>query len=113
MIDLRDDKVFYIQLLIALANLALFGLAFALMGYFELIGSDPTYYDDRTYATIKMINNLLLDRIGHHFDPHHVHKVNTLLWAALLGCSLVSSFFAIVIGNRKPIEEYEVTEAKK
>ena len=112
MIDLKDDKVFYVQLLIALGNLGLFGLVFGLMGYFELIGSDPAYYDPGTLNNVAMIN-FVLGFIGVHFDAESFHKVSTLMWSALLGISLISSYFAIVISNRKPIEEYEVTEAKR
>lgn len=112
MIDLRDDRVFYIQLLIALGNLALFGLIFGLMGYFELIGSDPAYYDQGTLNNIEMINSIT-GIFGFEINAAESHRVSTLMWAALLGVALISSFFSIVIGNRKPIEEYEVTEAKK
>lgn len=112
MIDLRDDKVFYIQLLIALSNLVLFGLIFGLMGYFELIGSDPTYYDQGTLNNLKIINSIT-GIFGFEIDTTQPHRVSTLMWATLLGVALISSFFSIVIGNRKPIEEYEVTEAKK
>lgn len=112
MIDLRDDKVFYVQLLIALGNLALFGLIFGLMGYVELIGSDAAYYDAGTLNNIKLIN-MVTGLAGIEFDPSKAHKVSTLMWSALLGVALISSYFAIVIGNRKPIDEYEVTEAKK
>lgn len=111
MIDLRDDKVFYVQLLIALANLAVFALAFTLMGYYELIGSDPAYYDQGTWNNINLINSVT-GLLGFEIDPTDTKKVSTLMWATLLGVSLISSFFAIVIGNRKPQEAYEVTEAK-
>lgn len=111
MIDLKDDKVFYVQLLIALANLGLFAAVFGLMGYFELIGSDPSYYDDGTLNNIKIINSIT-GLLGVKMDPAQPHRISTLMWATLLGVSLISSFFAIVISNRKPIEAYEVTEAK-
>jgi hypothetical protein len=112
MIDFRDDRVFYVQLLIALANLGLFSLVFILMGYFELIGSDPAYYDQGTINNIKMINSVT-GIFGLEINPEEPRRISTLMWSTLLGVALISSYFAIVIGNRRPIEEYEVTDLRK
>ncbi len=107
----EDINTFFIPLGIALFNLAFFGFMFMLMNYFELIGSDPSYYDDGTLQNLKYINSITA-LLGIEIDPTQPHKVSTLLYAACLGFALISSFFAIVIANKKPQEGYEVTAAK-
>lgn len=100
--------VFAIQLLIALANLGLFGLMFLAMGYYELIGADPAYFDEGTINNLKLINSVT-NLVGIEIDPTKPHRVSTLGWAIALGIALLSSFFCIVIANRKPMEAYETT----
>lgn len=102
------DIVFALQLLIALANLALFGLMFIGMGYFELIGSDPAYFDEGTLNNLRYIN-MATQPFGLTIDPTQPHKITTLAWAVCLGVALVSSFFCIVVANRRPSEAYETT----
>ena len=102
---------FYLPLAVALGNLALFGLMFFLMNYFELMGADPSYFDDGTVQNLKYIN-MVSSIFGVKIDPLDQEKVSTLFWGACLGVALISTFFSIVIANRKPLEAYEVTQAK-
>lgn len=102
---------FYVPLSIALFNLAFFGFMFFLMNYFELIGSDPAYFDDGTLQNLKYIN-MLSGLFGIEIDPSKPHKISTLMYSLCLGFALISTFFAIVISNKRPSEGYEVTEAK-
>jgi hypothetical protein len=101
-----------IALVVAVMNLGLFGLMFGLMGYFELIGSDPAYYDEGTIKTVGLINSVL-GVVGLDMDPTSPHKVSTIFWAVALGIALVSTCFAIMIANRKPMAVYETTLAKR
>lgn len=109
----KEDIIsFYIPLSIALFNLAFFGFMFFLMNYFELIGSDPAYFDEGTIQNVKYIN-MASGLFGIEIDPSQPHKISTLLYSLCLGFALISTFFAIVIANKKPSEGYEVTEAKR
>lgn len=108
----QENTSFYIGLGVALINLAFFGLMFFLMNYFELIGSDPAYFDDGTIQNLKYIN-MVSGIVGINIDPTEPHKVSTLLYSLCLGFALISTFFAIVIANKRPMEAYEVTEAKQ
>jgi hypothetical protein len=108
----EDITSFYIPLAIALFNLAFFGFMFFLMNYFELIGSDPAYFDEGTIQNLKYIN-MVSGLFGIDVDPTKSHKISTLLYSLCLGFALISTFFAIVISNKKPVEGYEVTEAKQ
>ncbi|MCH2226355.1 MAG: hypothetical protein MK033_01150 [Candidatus Caenarcaniphilales bacterium] len=101
-----------LAILIALVNLAFFGGMFTLMHYFELLGADPAYFDEGTFNNLKMINTVL-GTLGFEIDPVAQKKISTLGYSICLGLALVSSFFAIVIANRKPLENYEITQAKK
>lgn len=103
-----SNSIFAIQLLVALANLALFGFMFIVMGYFELIGSDPAYFDEGTINNLKIISSIT-SIFGLQIDYSQAHKITTLGWSVALGIALVSSFFCIVIANREPMEAYETT----
>ena len=85
---------------------------FFLMNYFELIGADPEYFDSGTVQNLKYIN-MVSGLFGLDIDPTHPHKISTLLYSLCLGFALISTFFAIVICNKRPSEAYEVTEAKQ
>lgn len=107
----KDDiKSFYIPLGIALFNLAFFGFMFMLMNYFELMGSDPAYFDDGTISNLKIINTVT-NFLGIEIDPAKQEKISTLMYSLCLGFALISTFFAIVIANKRPSEGYEVTDA--
>ena len=108
----NDLISFYIPLAIALGNVALFGLMFFAMNYFELIGADPAYFDDGTIQNLKYIN-AVSGIFGIEIDPTQPHKISTLMYALCLGVALVSTAFAIMLANRRPSEAYEVTEAKQ
>jgi len=107
----NNNLYFFFALLIALANLGLFTAMFVAMGYYELIGADPSYFDEGTLNNIKIINSIT-DKFGLHIDPTKPHKISTLGFAFCLGFALVSSGFAITIANRQKNEVYEVTDAK-
>lgn len=108
----NNKNILGIQIAIAVLNLALFAAMFSLMGYFELIGADSSYFDDGTRNNLKVINSIL-QFVGLTVDADAPRKISTLGYAICLGVALFSTFFAIVIGNRKPIDEYEVTVAKQ
>lgn len=101
-----------LAIIIALLNLGFFAAMFALMHYFELLGADPAYFDEGTFNNLKIINTVL-NTLGLEIDPVAQKKISTLGYSICLGLALVSSFFAIVIANRKPLEDYEITQAKK
>ncbi|MCE2928639.1 MAG: hypothetical protein LW817_03295 [Candidatus Caenarcaniphilales bacterium] len=107
-----SDMYFYFAILVALANLGVFSLLFGAMWYFELLGADPLYFDDGTINNLKLINSVITF-FGFKIDPSQPHKISTLMWSAALGFAFVSSFFAIVVANRRPNTEYEVTAAIK
>ena len=107
----EDITSFFIPLGVALFNLAFFGFMFFLMNYFELIGSDPEYFDSGTIQNLKYIN-MITNFVGIKIDPTQPHKISTLLYSACLGFAMISTFFAIVVANKKPSEAYEVTKAK-
>lgn len=107
----EDITGFFIPLAIAMFNLAFFGFMFFLMNYFELIGADPAYFDEGTVQNLEYINSVT-GLFGIDVDPTKPHKVTTLLYSACLGFALISTFFAIVIANKRPSTEYEVTKAK-
>lgn len=102
-----------LQIGVALANIAVFGLMFTLMGYFELMGADSTYFDDGTWNNIEIITNVLkfmhLDGIVPVPVEHTVTKVSTVWYAACLGIALAFSGLSIMIANRRSDEFYEVT----
>jgi hypothetical protein len=107
----EDIKSFYIPLFVALFNLAFFGFMFFLMNYFELIGTDTSYFDEGTLQNLKYIN-AISGLFGIEIDPSNQDRISTLLWGLCLGFSLISTFFAIVVANKRPSEGYEVTQAK-
>ncbi len=107
-----NNTVITIQILLALANLAIFGAAFMVMNYFELMGADPVYFDEGTINNIKYINNVL-GLVGMHVDPTVQHKVSTVHYAVCLGIAFAISGVTIMFANRRSNEIYEVTEAKQ
>jgi hypothetical protein len=107
----KNDLGFLIAIAVAVLNLGLFGIMFGLMGYFELIGADQSFFDEGTRNNLKIINSIL-QFTGITIDADTPRKVSTLGYSICLGVALTSTFFAIVIGNRRPVEEYEVTVAK-
>lgn len=108
----KNDTWFYIAILVAVLNLGFFALMFALMGYFELIGADQSYFDQGTKNNLELINSVL-GIFGITIDADSPRKISTLAYSICLGFALCSTFIAIVIGNRRPVEDYEVTIAKK
>ena len=84
---------------------------FMAMNYFELMGADPAYFDDGTVQNLKYIN-MVSGLFGVEINPGDQEKISTVFWGLCLGFALVSTFFSIVIANRRPSEAYEVTEAK-
>ncbi len=105
-----DNNFILIGTLVALANLALFGLMFKLMAYYELMGADKSYFDDGSINNIKIINSVLA-LFGFSIDPMSNHKISTLMYAVCFGIALVSAGLSIFIATRKPRTEYEVSEA--
>ncbi len=103
------DKKYIIPVLVALINIAVFGTMFLAMGYFELMGADPAYFDEGTVNNIAHIN-AVLGLLGVKVDPLAPHKVTTLMFSICLGIAFVTSYFSIVIANRKSLEECEVTD---
>ena len=101
-----------LAILIAVANLAFFGGMFAAMHYFELLGADPSYFDEGTFNNLKMINSIL-GSVGFEIDPASQEKISTLGYSVCLGLALVSSFFAIVISNRKPLSHTKLLRLKR
>ncbi len=108
----KNDTWFYIAILVAVLNLAFFGLMFTLMGYFELVGADQSYFDQGTKNNLQLINSIL-GILGISIDADSPRKISTLGYSICLGFALCTTFIAIVIGNRRPVEDYEVTIAKK
>ncbi len=100
-----------IQILFALANIAIFGALFMVMNYFELMGADPTYFDEGTINNIRYINNVI-GLFGLHVDPTVQHKVSTLHYAVAFGIAFAMSGLTIMISNRRSDKFYEVTDAK-
>ena len=90
----NDNQSIILPVLVALANLALFGLMFMAMNYFELMGADPAYFDDGTVQNLKYIN-MISGLFGVDIDPGDQQKISTLLWGLCLGLALVSTFFSI------------------
>lgn len=105
------DSVLVFQALVALGAIAVFGLMFTLMGYFELMGSDPEYFDQGTFNNIKYIN-LVISNFGYQIDAAAIKKISTLKYAICLGVTFLVSGIAIMIANRRSNSVYEVTEAK-
>lgn len=97
-----------LQILIALANLGVFGLMFILMGYFELMGADPAYFDAGTLQNIKYIN-MVTEPFGLTIDPASQAKVSTVYYAACLGFAFAFSGISIMLANRRSDKYYEVT----
>ncbi len=100
-----------IQILVALANIAIFGALFMVMNYFELMGADPAYFDEGTINNIRYINNVI-GLLGLHVDPTVQHKVSTLHYAVAFGIAFAMSGLTIMVANRRSDEFYEVTDAK-
>ncbi len=100
-----------IQILVALANIAIFGALFMVMNYFELMGADPAYFDEGTINNIRYINNVI-GMFGLHVDPTAQHKVSTLHYAVAFGIAFAMSGLTIMVANRRSDEFYEVTDAK-
>ncbi|MDA1021708.1 MAG: hypothetical protein O2962_09220 [Cyanobacteria bacterium] len=98
----------WLQIGVALANIAVFGLMFTLMGYFELMGADQAYFDAGTIQNIKYIN-MMTEPLGLTIDPASQAKVTTVWYAACLGIALAFSGLSIMIANRRSDEFYEVT----
>lgn len=105
------DSVFILQVLIALGSVAVFGALFMLMGYFELMGADPEYFDQGTYNNINHIN-AVVSHFGFQIDPNQIKKISTLKYAIALGGAFLVSSIAIMISNRRSNDIYEITEAK-
>lgn len=98
-----------LALVVAFLNLIFFLAMFGLMQYFELLGSDPTYFDSGTLQNLKYIN-MVTEKLGIEIDPTKPHKVTTLFYALCFGVALISTFFAFIVAKRKN-EYYEVTKA--
>ncbi|MDD9898706.1 MAG: hypothetical protein OXU45_06880 [Candidatus Melainabacteria bacterium] len=97
-----------LQILIALANLGVFGLMFVLMHYFELMGADPAYFDAGTVQNIKYIN-MVTEPMGLTIDPASQAKVSTVWYAVCLGIAFMFTGISIMFANRRSDEFYEVT----
>ncbi len=103
------DKKYIIPVFVALLNIGLFGAMFLAMNYFEFIGADNHFFDDGSLNNIKILQSFL-GSTGLDLDPTKPHRITTLMWALCLGISFIASFFAIVVANRKSLEECEVTD---
>ncbi len=101
-----------IPILIALANLGVFGTLFLAMGYFELIGSDAAYFDQGTYNNLKIINSVL-SVFGFSINPEADLEVTTRGYAICYGLALISASFAITFALRPSRDDCELTDAKK
>ena len=55
----KNDPRFLIAIAVAVLNLGLFGIMFGLMGYFELIGADQSFFDEGTRNNLKIINIII------------------------------------------------------
>lgn len=106
----NDDKLFILQLLIALGSLGFFSLMFVAMHYYELIGSDNVYFDEGTIQNLKYIN-MLTSKFGLDIDPAKPHKITTLGYSICMGLALFVSGGAIMLANRRGDEVYETTDA--
>ncbi len=95
--------------LIALANLAFFGLMFKLMAYYELMGADKSYFDEGSINNIKYIN-MVTGLFGFTVDPMSQPEITTLSYAVCYGLALVVAGLSIFIACRKPSESYEVSD---
>lgn len=105
----KEGNSLILPFLVALANIGLFGALFGAMWYFELMGADPDYFDAGTVQNLKYIN-MITSKFGVNIDPLADPKVTTLGYALCLGLALVSTWFAIVIANRKSLEQVEITD---
>lgn len=103
------DKKYIIPVLVALINIGVFALMFGAMGYFELMGADQSYFDEGTVNNIGYINSAL-GLLGLKIDPIAPHRITTVMFSVCLGIAFVTSYFAIVIANRKSLTECEVTD---
>lgn len=106
----QSNNFIIIAGLIALANLAFFGLMFTLMNYFELMGADKSYFDDGSVNNINIINTILA-LLGQKLDPMSQEKISTLQYSLAYGVALIVSGLSIFIACRKPSEDYEVSDA--
>jgi hypothetical protein len=105
----KKDDLMILPYLVALANLGLFGLLFGAMWFFELMGADPDYFDKGTLQNLQYIN-LVSSKFGFHIDPAQDPHVSTLGFSICLGLALVSSWFCIVMANRKSLDQVETTD---
>ncbi len=105
-----NNNFVIIGLLIALANLAVFGAMFTLMGYFELMGADKSYFDEGSLNNISIMNKVL-GLFGLNIDPLSTQKISTLKYALCYGVALLSTGLSIFIATRKAKTEYEVSDA--
>ncbi len=104
-----DNNFIIIASLVALANLAVFGLMFTLMGYFELLGADKSYFDEGSLNNIQIINSLT-QVFGFKIDPMQHIKISTLAYSVCYGVALLSTGLSIFIATRKAKEQYEVSD---
>jgi heme/copper-type cytochrome/quinol oxidase subunit 3 len=104
-----SNNFIIIGALIALANLALFGLMFTLMAYYELMGADKAYFDEGSINNIKYLN-MLTGLFGLHIDPMSQPQITTLGYAVCYGIALVAAGLSIFIACRKPSTSYEVSD---
>jgi hypothetical protein len=53
---------------------------------------------------------MVSSKFGFHIDPAQDPHVTTLGFSICLGLALVSTWFSIVIANRKSLEQVETTD---
>lgn len=104
-----NNNFIIIGALIAVANLALFGLMFTLMGYYELMGADKAYFDEGSVNNIKYIN-MVTGLFGFTVDPMSQPQITTLSYAVCYGIALAAAGLSIFIACRKPSTSYEVSD---
>lgn len=100
------------RIFIASLNLIVFGVLFAYMHFYELLGADPEYFDEGTKATLNFINQITKN-FGIYVDPFSNPKISTLGYSYILGWLLISSGLAYLIADRESLDSVEVTEAAK
>jgi hypothetical protein len=96
-------------LIVAIANVLVFGVLFTLMNYYELLGADTSYFDEGSLNNIAIINKVLTP-LSLAIDPNKLGTVSTLKYALFFGLAMLSTFVSIVVANRREDEYYEVTE---
>lgn len=105
----KSNLIENFKILVAACSVLFFMGAFILMGYYELMGADPEYFDSGTENNIKLINTFI-KVFGVQINPESIHKISTLHYAVALGAALIVTFFAFIIAGKKPVDDYEVTE---